>query len=185
MTADVALLSRRARGVRSALNLASGVSLSIVPPAVLSISTNTFPVAEQGIVAVAVTTATFLSQLNFGAVVESRLSSTRTSRFVAIPLWLTTLGLIAAAATGIFHSVPLVVCIALPFLFATLEVGRGVSVAEGYQFRELWSAIALGVGAAVGVIAGLVHQPWALAAMAIGIAAAILIRAVGAPPTSA
>lgn len=181
MAADVASPSRRARGVRSALNLASGVSLSIVPPAVLSISTNTFPVAEQGIVAVAVTTATFLSQLNFGAVIESRLSSTRTSRFVAVPLWLTTLGLIAATATVVFHSAPLVVCLALPFLFAVLEVGRGVSVAEGYPYRELWSAIALGVGATVGVIASLMHQPWGLAAIGIGIAAAILIRAVRAP----
>lgn len=184
MTADVASPSRRTRGVRSALNLASGVSLSIVPPAVLSISTNTFPVAEQGIVAVAVTTATFLSQLNFGAVVESRLSSTRTSRFVAVPLWLTVLGLVAAAATAVLPSTPLVVCIALPFLFAALEVGRGVSVAEGYPFRELWSAIVLGVGAAVGVIAGLVHQQWGLTAMGIGIAAAIMIRAVGAPRTA-
>ena len=185
MTADVGSPSRRARGVQSALNLASGVSLSIVPPAVLSISTNTFPVAEQGILAASVTTATFLSQLNFGAVIESRLSSTRTSRFVAVPLWLTTLGLIAAAATVVFPSTPLVVCLALPFLFGALEVGRGVSVAESYPYRELGAALALGLGAAVGVIAGLVHLPWGLAAMGIGIAATILIRAVRAPHAAA
>ena len=181
MTSDVVSRSRRSRGLLSALNLASGVSLSIVPPAVLSISTNTFAVHEQGIVAVAVTTATFLSQLNFGAVVESRLSSLRTGRFVAIPLWLTVLGLIAAVAMIGFPTVPAVICVTLPFLFAALEVGRGVSIAEGYPFREIASAIALGIGAAVGVIAALLHQPWGLIAMGIGIAAAILIRAVNAP----
>jgi hypothetical protein len=181
MTADLALPSRGARGIQSALNLASGVSLSIVPPAVLSISANTFPVHQQGFVAVAVTTATFLSQLNFGAVVESRLSSIRTSRFVAVPLWLASLGLLAALAMIAFHSAPIVICVTLPFLFAALEVGRGVSVAEGYASREVASAIALGTGAAVGVIAALVHQPWGLVAMGAGVGAAIAIRAVRAP----
>ena len=181
MIPDVVSRSRRSRGLLSALNLASGVSLSIVPPAVLSISTNTFAVHEQGIVAVAVTTATFLSQLNFGAVVESRLSSLRTGRFVAIPLWLTMLGLIAAVGMIGFSTVPAVICVTLPFLFAALEVGRGVSIAEGYPLREVASAIALGLGAGIGVIAALVHQPWGLVAMGIGIAAAILIRAVNAP----
>ena len=152
-----------------------------MPPAVLSISANTFAVHEQGIVAVAVTTATFLSQLNFGALVESRLSSLRTGRFVAIPMWLTLLGLIAAAAMIAFSSVPLVICLTLPFLFGALEVGRGVSIAEGYPLREVASAIALGLGAATGVIAALAHQPWGLVAMGTGIAAAILIRAIKAP----
>lgn len=181
MTADVESPSRRTRGVRSALNLVSGVSLSIVPPAVLSISTHTFPVAEQGVVAVAVTAGTFLSQLNFGAVVEARLSSTRTGRFVAIPLWLSALGLLAAAAMVALPTTPVVICLTLPFLFAALEVGRGVSVAEGYPFRELGSAIVLGVGAAIGVVGALFHQPWGLAAMGVGIAGAILIRAFRAP----
>ena len=181
MTADIVTSSRKARGVRSALNLASGVSLSIVPPAVLSISSNTFPVHEQGLVAVAVTSATFLSQLNFGAVVEARLSSVRTSRFVATPLWLTALGLVAALVLIIFHSNPIAICLTLPFLFGALEVGRGVSVAEGYPYREVASAVVLGLGAAAGVILGLLHEPWGLVAMGLGIAAAILIRAIRAP----
>jgi MFS family permease len=169
------------RGVRSALNLMSGVSLSIVPPAVLSISSNTFPVSEQGFVAVAVTSATFLSQLASGAVVESRLSSTSGRRFVAVPLWLTVLGVAAAAAVIAGFAAPLVVCIALPFLFGALEVGRSVSVAEGYAHREVGAAIALGIGAAAGVVAALLHQPWGLAPMGAGIAGAILIRAIRAP----
>ena len=181
MTADIVTSSWGTRSVRSALNLASGVSLSIVPPAVLSISSNTFAVHEQGVVAVAVTTATFLSQLNFGAVVEARLSSVRTSRFVAIPLWLTALGLAAALVMIVFHSVPIAVCVTLPFLFGALEVGRGVSVAEGYPYREVAAAAVLGLGAAAGVVLALLHQPWGLAVMGAGIAAAILIRAVRAP----
>lgn len=184
MTADIVKSSRGARSVRSALNLASGVSLSIVPPAVLSISSNTFPLHEQGFVAVAVTTASFASQFATGAIIESRLSSNRTSRFVAMPLWLTVLALIAAAAMMAFPSVPLVVCVALPFVLAALDVGRNVSVVEGYASRELGAAVVLGLGAAGGVLAALFRQPWGLSAVAIGIAAAILIRALGAPRTA-
>jgi hypothetical protein len=177
----VAAPSVGARGIRSALNLVSGVSLSIVPPAILSISSNTFDVTSQGYLAVAVTSATFLSQLAFGAVVESRLSSPRGTRLVAVPVWTTVLGLVAAAVLVAGHGVPLVAAATLPFLFAALEIGRGVSVAEGYANRELGAAVALGLGAAAGVVLALVHQTWGLVPMGIGIAAAILIRAVRAP----
>jgi hypothetical protein len=173
-----------ARGFRSALNLVSGVSLSIVPPAILSISSNTFDVPSQGVVAVAVTSATFLSQLAFGAIVESRLSSPRGSRFVAVPAWLTILGIATAVVMMIGHGIPLIVCGTLPFLFAALEIGRGVSIAEGYAHREVGAAIALGVGAAAGVVAGLLHQTWGLVPMGAGIAAAILIRAVRSPASA-
>jgi hypothetical protein len=138
-------------------------------------------VQEQGLVAVAVTTATFLSQLNFGAVVEARLSSVRTSRFVVTPLWLSALGLLAALVMIVFHTNPIAVCLTLPFLFGTLEVGRGVSVAEGYPYRELVSAVALGFGAATGVVLALLHESFGLVALSLGIAAAIIIRAVRTP----
>lgn len=181
MTSAGAAPSLGSRGVRSALNLVSGVSLSIVPPAVLSISSHTFRVTEQGWIAVAVTSATFVGQLASGAIVESRLSSVRGSRFVAVPLWLTVLGVAAALGMVAGFGRPLVICATLPFLFSTLEVGRSVSVAEGYALREVGAAVALGLGAAMGVVAALLHQPWGLVPMGAGIAAAVLVRSMRAP----
>ncbi|CAN5166683.1 hypothetical protein BH11ACT5_BH11ACT5_15020 [soil metagenome] len=175
---------RRALAFQSALNLASGVSLSIVPPAVLSISANTFAVPSQGIIAVAVMAATFFGQVMFGFLVESRLATPGTERFVAVPRLLTIVGLVAAVGLALFSQVPLVVAVTLPFLFAALETGRGVSVAERYSTREAWSAVALGLGAGLGVILALVGQQWGLIPLAAGIAAAILVRAVRAPWSS-
>jgi hypothetical protein len=176
--------SRLSRGLQSGLNLLSGISLSIVPPAVLSISSNTFDLPWQGTLAVAVMTATFLSQLLFAWVVESRLASHLTGRFVAVPGWLTVVGLLAASALLVFPTTPVVAAGALPFLFAALEIGRGVSVAEKYVVRETWAAVALGLGAGSGVIIALLGQPWGMALLAGGVAGAIVIRSVGAPSVS-
>jgi hypothetical protein len=97
-----------------------------------------------------------------------------------VPRWLTALGIVAGVALVIGHGVPLAVCATLPFLFAALEIGRGVSVAEGYAHREVGAAIALGLGAAAGMVAALLHQGWGLVPMGAGIVAAILVRSVRA-----
>lgn len=179
------LSSRFSRGLQSGLNLLSGISLSIVPPAVLSISSNTFEIPSQGAVAVAVMTATFLSQLLFAWVVESRLASHLTERFVAVPRWLTAAGLVAALVLALFPTTAPLAVVALPFLFAALEIGRGVSVAEKYAVREAWAAVALGLGAGSGVLIALLGQAWGLTLLAVGVAGAIVIRSVGAPTRSA
>ena len=79
-------------------------------------------------------------------------------------------GLVAASALAIFPTSPVVAIAALPFLFATLETGRGVSVAEKYASREAWAALALGIGAGSGVIIALLGQTWGLSLLAIGVA---------------
>lgn len=176
--------SRLSRGLQSWLNLLSGISVSLVPPAVLSISSNTFDLPTRGAVAVAVMTATFLSQLLFAWVVESRLASHLTERFVAVPRWLTVTGLVAALVLALFPTTASVAMVALPFLFATLEIGRGVSVAEKYAAREGWAAVALALGAGSGVLVALFGQAWGLTLLAAGVAGAVLIRSVGAPTRS-
>jgi hypothetical protein len=171
----------RAQGVSSALTLVSGVSLSIVPPAALSISANTFSIAEQGVVAVAITASTFIGQIIFGAVVESRLGSPGVRRDLAVPSWLVAVAAAAVLAMVIAPSSVLVVALALPALFTVLEVGRGVSVAEGFARREVAAAIALGLGAGVGLIAALTGSSIGFVPLAIGVAAATAIRVIGAP----
>lgn len=172
------------RGLRSGLNLLSGISLSIVPPAMLSISSHTFDVPSQGAFAVAVLTSTFLSQLLFAWVVESRLASHLTGRSVAVPRWLNVAGLTAVLVVALLPATAIVTIAALPFLFAVLEIGRGVSVAEKYATREAYAAIALGLGAGSGVLAALLGQGYGLALLSLGVAGAIVIRSVSAPTRS-
>jgi len=101
----------------SAVTLAGGVSLAVIPAATLSISSRVFSPAENGIIAV----ATFVGQLTFAAVVESHLSSHTTERRVTFPPWLAALSLLAAATLIVNHTNVIALCIGLPLLVASLE----------------------------------------------------------------
>lgn len=160
----------------SAITLAGGVSLAVIPAATLSISSRVFTLAENGIIAVAIMVATFVGQLTFAAVVESRLSSHATERRVTFPLWLAALSLVAAAVLVLNHTNVLALCIGLPILVASLEVGRGVSVAERLDRREIWASIAVGGGALAGVLAAFSGAQWALVPLLIGIFVATAVR---------
>ena len=160
----------------SGITLAGGVSLAVIPAATLSISSQVFTLAENGVIAVAITVATFVGQLTFAAVVESRLSSHTTERRVTFPLWLAILSLVTAAILIVNHSNVLALCIGLPVLVASLEVGRGVSVAERLDRREIWASIAVGGGALMGVLAAFSDALWALVPLLVGIFVATAVR---------
>lgn len=164
------------RAATSAVTLLGGVSLAVIPAATISISSRLFEPAEQGAIAVAVTVATFAGQLAFAVIVESRLSSARTDRRVVFPVWLAVVSLVAG--TVVLATGPNVValCITLPVLVAALEVGRGVSVAERLDRREIWASLLVGTGALGGVLAGFAGQSWALAPLVLGVMAATVLR---------
>lgn len=167
---------RLRRAAMSLITLVGGVSLAVIPAATISISSRVFTISEQGVISVMIMVATFIGQLTFAVVVESRLSSAGTERRVTFPLWLAGLSLIAALAVAIRFDDAVVLCIALPVLLASLEVGRGVSVAERLDTREIGAAIAVGVGALAGVLAGFSGARWALIPLVAGIFVATLIR---------
>ncbi|TFD19494.1 hypothetical protein [Cryobacterium sp. TMS1-13-1] len=160
----------------SAVTLAGGVSLAVIPAATLSISSRVFTLAENGVIAVAIMVATFVGQLTFAAVVESRLSSHTTERRVTFPLWLAALSLVAVAVLIVNHTNVVALCIGLPILVAALEVGRGVSVAERLDRREIWASIAVGGGALAGVLAAFSGALWALVPLLAGIFVATAVR---------
>ena len=160
----------------SAVTLAGGVSLAVIPAATLSISSRVFTLAENGVIAVAIMVATFVGQLTFAAVVESRLSSHTTERRVTFPLWLAALALLAAVVLAVNDTNVVALCIGLPILVASLEVGRGVSVAERLDRREVWASVAVGGGALAGVLAAFSGAPWALIPLLLGIFVATAVR---------
>jgi hypothetical protein len=167
----------RLRGAAlSLITLLGGVSLAVIPAATISISSRLFSVEEQGFLAVAVLVATFAGQLTFAVVVEARLSSAATERRVVFPLWLAALSVVTAAVITILPPNAVVLAIGLPILIAALEVGRGVSVAERLDRREIVASVAVGSGALVGVLAGFAGQEWALIPLVVGIAIATCIR---------
>lgn len=161
----------------SAISLVGGVSLAVIPASTLSIATHIFTTADQGSVSVAITAATFISQLSFAALIESRLSSARTERRVTFPRWLAVVTVLSAAAVAIAFTNVVVLCIALPILLASLEVGRGVSVAERLDLREIWAAALVGVGALTGVIVAYSGASWGFIPLVFGIASASIVRA--------
>jgi hypothetical protein len=167
---------RLRRATMSAITLLGGVSLAVIPAATVSISSRLFNAAEQGAIAVAVMVATFAGQLAFAVIVESRLSSAGTDRRVVFPLWLAAISVVAGAALIVAGPNAVALCICLPFLIAGLEVGRGVSVAERLDRREIWASVLVGVGALVGVLAGFLDQTWALTPLVAGIVAATVVR---------
>lgn len=164
------------RAAMSFVTLVGGVSLAVIPAATVSIATRVFPIEQQGAVAVASMVATFAGQLAFAVVVESRLSSAGTERRVTFPLWLAGLSILAALAVTIFPTNAAVLCVSLPVLIASLEVGRGVSVAERLDVREMWSAIAVGAGALTGVLSAFAGLEGAMIPLVGGIVVATVIR---------
>jgi hypothetical protein len=167
----------RMRGaVLSLITLLGGVSLAVIPAATVSISSRLFPVDEQGFLAVAVLVATFAGQLTFAVVVESRLSSAATERRVVFPLWLAAISVVTAVVIAVIPPNAVVLAIGLPILIAALEVGRGVSVAERLDKREIVASVAVGLGALAGVLAGFAGQSWALIPLVAGIAIATCVR---------
>lgn len=167
----------RMRGaVLSLITLLGGVSLAVIPAATVSISSRLFSVEEQGFLAVAVLVATFAGQLTFAVVVESRLSSAATERRVVFPLWLAAVSVVTAVVIAVIPPNAVVLAIGLPILIAALEVGRGVSVAERLDRREIVASVAVGLGALVGVLAGFAGQDWALIPLVAGIAIATCVR---------
>src|SRR4029453_13926649 len=109
-------------------------------------------------------------------VVESRLSSAATERRVVFPLWLAGLSVLTALVLAIIPPNAVALAIGLPILIAALEVGRGVSVAERLDRREIVASVAVGLGALVGVLAGFAEQDWALIPLVVGIAVATCVR---------
>ena len=176
MTADLPSPLRLRRATLSLITLLGGVSLAVIPAATVSISSRLFSRPEQGVIAVAVMVATFIGQLTFAVVLESRLSSAATERRVVFPLWLAGLATVAALVIALNSTSPVVLCIGLPVLIAALEVGRGVSVAERLDVREIWASVMVGLGALGGVVAAFTGQSWALIPLVAGIAAATLLR---------
>ncbi|TFD29409.1 hypothetical protein [Cryobacterium cryoconiti] len=176
MTADLPSPLRLRRATLSLITLLGGVSLAVIPAATVAISSRLFSRPEQGIIAVAVMVATFAGQLTFAVVLESRLSSAATERRVVFPLWLAGLALVAAGVIALNARNPIVLCLGLPLLIAALEVGRGVSVAERLDLREIWASVTVGLGALTGVLAAFTGQDWALIPLVAGIALATLVR---------
>jgi hypothetical protein len=176
VTADLPSPLRLRRATLSLITLLGGVSLAVIPAATISISSRLFSQPEQGVIAVAVMVATFAGQLTFAVVLESRLSSAATERRVVFPVWLAGLALVAALVIALNPTNPVVLCIGLPLLIAALEVGRGVSVAERLDLREIWASVAVGLGALGGVVAAFTGQGWALIPLVAGIALATGVR---------
>ncbi|MRG60572.1 hypothetical protein GE115_11945 [Agromyces sp. CFH 90414] len=176
MTAGLPGPTRMRRATMSAVTLLGGVSLAVIPAATVSISSRLFTTAEQGVIAVAVMVATFVGQLAFAVIVESRLSSAATERRVVFPVWLAAIAIVAGVALVIAGPNALVLCICLPVLIAGLEVGRGVSVAERLDTREVWASVLVGAGALFGVLAAFGRADWALTPLVTGILAATVVR---------
>jgi hypothetical protein len=176
MSLDVPAPMRLRRATMSAITLLGGVSLAVIPAATVSIASRLFTSAEQGVIAVAVMVATFAGQLAFAVIVESRLSSAATERRVVFPLWLAAVSVVAGVVLIASGANAIALCVCLPFLVAGLEVGRGVSVAERLDRREIWASVLVGAGALAGVLAGFLDQTWALTPLVAGIVAATIVR---------
>lgn len=176
MTTEPPAPLRLRRATMSAITLLGGVSLAVIPAATVSIASRLFTEVEQGFIAVAVMVATFAGQLAFAVIVESRLSSAGTDRRVVFPLWLAAVSVVAGIVLILVGPHVIALCLVLPILIAALEVGRGVSVAERLDRREVWASVLVGIGALTGVLAGFAEQTWALAPLVVGIVAATVVR---------
>ncbi len=153
------------------------MSLAVIPAATLSIASHSFPTSQQGYVSVSITASTFISQVVFAALIESRLSSPRTTRRVTFPRWLAALAVLATIMVAAFFRQPIVICLALPVLLTSLEVGRGVSVAERLDTREAWAAGSVGAGALAGIAVAYLGGGWGFIPLAAGVAGATIVRA--------
>jgi hypothetical protein len=160
----------------SLITLLGGVSLAVIPAATVAIAARQYTLDEQGAIAVAVMLATFVGQVTFAVIVESRLSSAATARRVTFPLWLAVLSVVTAVIVGFNSRNAIVLCIALPILLASLEVGRGVSVAERLDTREIWASVLVGSGALTGVLVAFASGTWGMIPLVAGIALATCVR---------
>lgn len=164
------------RAVTSLLTLMGGATLAGVPAATLAISSRVFTTEEQGWISLFVMIGTFVGQIIHSAVVESRLSSVDTLRRVVFPRWLAAGALLAALAVTVAPTSAVVLCGALPLILSALEVGRGVSVSERLDRRELASSIAVGTGAVAGLGAAFTGATWALIPLVAGASVATCVR---------
>lgn len=164
--------------LRSVGSMVGGAALAVIPATTLSISARLFSTEAQGLVSVFVTVGTFLGQLSFAYIVESRLSSPGTNRRVVFPRWFVTLGVVASLLLMAGALRPAIVCVTVPIVLAALEVGRGVSVAERRDGKEIISSFAVGLGALLGLaLAYTGFAPFALVPVGAGIAVATVVRA--------
>ncbi|MEA5153956.1 hypothetical protein [Raineyella sp.] len=164
--------------LRSAGSMVGGAALAVIPATTLSISSRLFDTQAQGIISTFVMAGTFLGQLSFAIIVESRLSTPGTARRVTFPRWFVVLGVVASLMVMAAPLHPALVCLSVPILLACLEVGRGVSVAERRDSQEMISSLAVGLGAVLGL--GLAYTPYAVLAfipVGAGIGTATLVRA--------
>ncbi len=174
-------MSRLRAAATSGVTLASGLSLAVVPAATLSIAGALFDVDDQGVVAVVIMVATFGGQLLVGGVVEARLASISPTRRVVFPRWLGLAGIAAAIAVAAAPPNVVLIAVALPLMLAALEVARAVSISERLDGREWIAAGAVGAGAVIGVVAGLLGSTWALTPLALGVAIATAVRLAPVP----
>ena len=169
-------MSRARAAATSGVTLVSGLSLAVVPAATLSIASSVFRLDDQGVVAVVIMAATFLGQLLVGGIVEARLAAPSENRNVVMPRWLGALAIAAALVVAVLPPNVVVLALALPAMLGALDVARAVSISERLDRREWIAAIAVGIGAIVGVGAGLAGQGWAFSPLALGVALATAVR---------
>ncbi|WOQ16447.1 hypothetical protein [Raineyella sp. W15-4] len=169
--------------VRSALrsvgSMVGGAALAVIPATTLSIASRLYDTQAQGIISTFVMAGTFLGQLSFAIIVESRLSTPGTARRVVFPRWFVLAGVVASVAlmAGSLH--PALVCVSIPIVLAALEVGRGVSVAERRDSQEIISSFAVGLGALAGLAlayTGLAAFGFVPVGAAIGVATLVRAR---------
>jgi hypothetical protein len=171
--------SRVRSTIVSLTTLGGGALLAIVPATVLVISGKLYSLEQQGFVALAVTAALFTAQISAAAIVESRLSSPNGSRDVRHPLWLLILAIAAVLGIAATGANIIAVCVGLPLLLASLEVGRGVAIAERLDRRELFASVAVGAGALTGIVLAFLDVSWAMTPLVVSIVAATLTRTWG------
>ena len=167
--------------VGSSLSMLGGAFVAVLPAAILSISSRQFDLKTQGYVAISISISMFVAQLAYAAIIESRLSSVGTERRVMFPKWLVGVSLFAAAAMAIGYDNATVLIISLPFVLAGLEIGRGFTVAERLDRREVIASVFVGLGAAAGVVMNLSNIDYGLVALAAGAFFATLVRAKPTP----
>lgn len=168
--------------------MVGGVALAAAPPSILAIGGQTLSVVEAGVLTVGITAGTFLGQLTSAILVEAPLARPDGSRRVAIPLWVSAIGVLGsigmAIASGLGGSAVWVLAVATTLVLVALETGRAVGVAEGYEAREIVSAVTLGSSLVAGLGLALLGEGGAFICVGIGAGVTLLVRAVGAPHRS-
>jgi hypothetical protein len=147
---------------------ATGVSVAIFPGAVVATSARMLPIAEQGVLSIALSLGTFAGQIAGAAIVEARLTTRGHSREARMPNWLSLLAIAAAAVTAIFPTNEDLRLVTLPLLLVSLTVGRMVSVVQGKLTTEMVTAVLLIVTGAGSVLLSTSNSYWAFPVLVIG-----------------